>query len=353
MSRPVRVLIIDDSALMRQLLSEFLAGDADISVVGTAPDPIVARQKIKALTPDVVTLDIEMPKMDGLTFLEKIMRLRPMPVVMVSSLTQKGADAALRALELGAVDYVGKPALDLRKGLSELADELIAKVKQAARARIRPLRHDAEPVRVSTGIGYVSTEKIIAVGASTGGVEALHEVLAPLPADSPAILVAQHMPEAFTASFARRLDQRCAVAVAEARDGARILPGHVYIAPGNHHLKVMRSGANYLCRLHDGPPVSGHRPSVDVLFRSTALAAGRNAVGIILTGMGKDGAVGLREMRDAGAHTIGQDEASSLVYGMPRAARELGAVETELPLSRIPQAILTLCERRRGPQVRI
>jgi two-component system, chemotaxis family, protein-glutamate methylesterase/glutaminase len=341
--RPIRVLIVDDSALMRQMLSELLSADPEIAVVGVAADPLAAREKIKALNPDVLTLDIEMPHMDGLAFLEKIMTLRPMPVVMVSSLTQKGADAALRALEIGAVDYVGKPTIDLRSSLPALAAELIAKVKQAATARVRPMRRDALPSGTK-GPGYSATVKIVAIGASTGGVEALHAVLGAMPADSPAILVAQHMPQAFTASFARRLDKCCAVSVAEASDGARVLPGHVYVAPGNQHLELVRSGASYQCRLHDGDLVSGHRPSVDVLFGSVARAAGQNAVGVILTGMGKDGAAGLHEMRSAGAHTIGQDEATSLVYGMPRAARDQGGVERELPLAKIPQEILNQCD---------
>jgi len=344
MAHPIRVLIVDDSALVRQLLTELLSADPAITVVGVAPDPLVAREKIRSLNPDVLTLDIEMPRMDGLAFLEKIMTLRPMPVVMVSSLTQKGADATLQALELGAVDYVAKPTLDLTRGLAGLGAELIGKIKAAAAARVRPVRRHAAASRLSTGAAYSSTEKIVAIGASTGGVEALHDLLVQMPADSPAMLITQHMPEVFTASFARRLDGCCAPAISEAENGARVLPGHVYIAPGNHHLELARSGANYVCRTNQGPLVSGHRPSVDVLFRSVAHAAGANALGIILTGMGKDGAAGLLEMRRAGARTLGQDEASCVVYGMPRAAQETGAVERELPLARIPQEILTYCE---------
>ncbi len=337
----IRVLIVDDSALMRQLLSEILAADPGIEVVGTAPDPHVARERIKALSPDVLTLDIEMPVMDGLSFLEKLMALRPMPVVVVSTLTQKGADAAVRALELGAVDSVGKPLIDIRTGMAGLASELIAKVKTAAMSRprvrataqasLRPLAVDA---RLSTA------GRIVAIGASTGGVEALQQVIIRLPAEAPAILITQHMPAGFTSSFARRLDSQSAVTVLEATDGRRVLPGHVYIAPGARHLELVRTGAHYACRLHDGAAVSGHRPSVDVLFHSVATATGRNAVGIILTGMGRDGADGLLAMRKAGARTYGQSEASCLIYGMPKVAMQTGAVEVELPLDRMAEEIV-------------
>jgi len=343
-AKPIRVLIVDDSALIRQLLTDILGRDKNIEVVGVAPDPFVARDKIKALNPDVVTLDIEMPRMDGLSFLEKLMALRPTPVVVVSTLTQKGTDAALRALELGAVDYVAKPLMDIRAGVSELGDELIAKVKTAAIARISTRQHTETVSRPVVFDHRLSTEgKIVAVGASTGGVEALQHLLMALPANVPAILITQHMPAGFTASFAKRLDGRCAMSVTEAADGARVLPGHVYIAPGNWHLELVRSGAHYFCRLHDGPPVSGHRPSVDVLFNSFAATAGRNAMGVILTGMGNDGAAGLLKMRQAGARTVGQDESSCLIYGMPKAAKLVGAVEAEFALSKLPQAILDRC----------
>ncbi len=350
----IRVLIVDDSALVRQLLTEMLSSDPAIEVVGVAADPFAAREKIKRLDPDVLTLDIEMPKMDGLAFLEKIMTLRPMPVVMVSSLTQKGADVTLRALEMGAVDFVAKPRLDLRARLSDRTAELVDKVKAAARARVRGATRAPAPAKpTSVGPGYSSTEKVVAIGASTGGVEALRELFCVLPADSPAILVTQHMPEHFTASFAKRLDGMSAVSVREARDGDRVLPGHVYIAPGNKHLELDRSGANYLCRLHDGAPVSGHRPSADVLFSSFAKPAGENAVGVILTGMGKDGAAGLMRMRAAGARTIGQDEKSCVIYGMPKAARLAGGVEVEMPLEKIPKAILDLCHGSSAKAIRI
>ena len=349
-----RVLVVDDSALIRQMLTEMLNSDPAISVVGAAPDPIAAREMIKTLNPDVVTLDIEMPRMDGLAFLEKIMTLRPMPVVMISSLTQKGADVALRALEIGAVDYVAKPTIGLREGFGSLRDEIVSKVKTAAKAHIRPLTQDRPAAaKLSTGAGYSSSEKLIAVGASTGGVEALHTLIGALPADSPAILVTQHMPALFTSGFASRLNQHCAVTVMHATDGERVLPGHVYIAPGGQHLELTRSGANYICRLNEAPAVSGHRPSVDVLFRSVAHAAGANSIGVILTGMGRDGAAGLLEMRQAGASTVGQDESSCVVYGMPKAAYEIGAVETELPIEKIAAHILSDCRVTARRAVRV
>jgi len=339
---PIRVLIVDDSALIRQVLTEILASDKGIEVVGVAPDPFVARDKIKALNPDVVTLDIEMPRMDGLSFLEKLMALRPTPVVVVSTLTQKGADAALRALELGAVDYVAKPLVDIRQGVSALGAELIAKVKTAAVARISARDRRESTKKPAVFDHRLSTQGlVVAIGASTGGVEALQQVLTALPANIPGTLITQHMPPGFTASFAKRLDARCAMTVCEATDGARVMPGHVYIAPGNRHLELARSGAHYFCRLHDDVPVSGHRPSVDVLFQSFAAHAGKNAIGVILTGMGSDGAAGLLKMRQAGARTLGQDESSCLVCGMPKSAKLLGAVEDEFPLAKIPQEILS------------
>lgn len=340
---PIKVLVIDDSALIRQVLTEILSRDRAIEVVGTATDPFMAREKIKALAPDVLTLDIEMPRMDGLTFLEKLMALRPMPVIVVSTLTQKGADAAVRALELGAVDYVAKPLMDIRSGMVELAEELITKVKGAAIARPRPRQTESGPRATLTIDPRLSTAgRIVAIGASTGGVEALQQVLTRLPATAPAILVTQHMPAGFTSSFAKRLDGQCAMTILEATDGRRVLPGHVYIAPGAQHLELVRTGSHYACRLHDGPQVSGHRPSVDVLFNSVAGAAGRAAVGMILTGMGRDGANGLLEMRRAGARTFGQSESSCVIYGMPKAAMQAGAVEVELPLGRLAEEIVAV-----------
>jgi two-component system, chemotaxis family, protein-glutamate methylesterase/glutaminase len=339
----IRVLVIDDSALMREMISTMLSSDPEIEVVGAVPDPIVAREKIKQLNPDVLTLDVEMPRMDGISFLEKVMALRPMPVVMISSLTQEGAEATMRALELGAVDFIAKPAVNLQSGLMAKQEEIVAKVKSAARARVQkraPLPTDGAALKRPAN--YSSTEKIILIGASTGGVEALHHVILQMPSDSPAILITQHMPEQFTASFARRLDNAAQIRVSEAKDGERVLPGHAYIAPGDRHLRLGRSGANYICSVKGTERVSGHCPSVDVLFHSAAEAAGKNSIGVILTGMGKDGADGLLAMRKNGAHTLGQDEPSCVVYGMPKVANEVGAVEAELPLTKIAQEIINL-----------
>ncbi len=339
---------------MREMLRGILSSDPGIDVVGAVCDPLAAREKIKELNPDVLTLDIEMPRMDGIAFLEKIMTLRPMPVVMVSSLTQEGAEATLRALEAGAVDFVAKPALDLQAGLQDKRDELIAKVKTAARARIR--RRSEPSVKGSPARrapSYSSTEKIVAIGASTGGVEATNAILQSMPADGPAILLTLHMPEKFTASFARRLNSSCAIRVMEACDGERVVPGHAYIAPGSTHLQLGRSGANYVCVVRGQERVSGHCPSVDVLFHSVAGAAGKNAIGVILTGMGKDGADGLFAMRRAGAQTLGQDEESCVVYGMPKVAFERGAVAVEFPLSRIADEILNRCTSGGARHIRI
>jgi len=336
----IKVLVVDDSAMVRQLLTEILSQDPQIEVVGTAPDPYIARDKIKRLNPDVLTLDVEMPRMDGVTFLANLMRLRPMPVVMVSSLTEKGADVTLRALELGAVDFVTKPAVDVAHGLEAYAQTLIDKVKAAARVRVRAIGERPQVKRLaSTGL-FKSTDKVIAVGASTGGTEAIKDLLLALPADTPGMVVTQHIPAAFSAPFARRMDGVAAMTVREASDGEPILPGHVYIAPGDRHLRVARSGARYLCRLDDGPRVNRHKPSVDVLFHSVAENVGPNAIGVILTGMGDDGARGLRAMHDAGAYTIAQDEKTSVVWGMPGEAVAHGGVDEVLPLGEIPTRLL-------------
>jgi two-component system, chemotaxis family, protein-glutamate methylesterase/glutaminase len=340
MSAPIRVLVVDDSAVMRQLLSNLLSDDPEIEVIGTAPDPHVARERIKALNPDVITLDVEMPHMDGVTFLRKIMALRPMPVVMISSLTQAGAEITLEALEIGAVDFIAKPTADMAHAMAELATELQSKVKAAARTHVGRRHPLPAPNKVAQRQQRRPTEKILFIGASTGGVEALKVVLMGLPADCPATLVTQHMPPRFTAAFAERLNRECPMAVSEARHDEIIEPGHVYIAPGSHHLELVRHGKRNLCSLSDGPPVSGHRPSVDVLFRSAARVAGKMAVGVILTGMGKDGAEGLLELRQAGAMTLGQDEESSLIYGMPRVAFERGAVMRQCSLAHMADAIL-------------
>ncbi len=341
---PVRVLVVDDSAVMRQLLSELLAADPEIEVVGTAADPHIARERIKALNPDVVTLDVEMPHMDGLTFLRKIMTLRPMPVVMVSTLTQRGAEITLEALEIGAVDFVAKPAGEDGRSMLELAAELQRKVKVAAGLRVGVSRAVAAPRSPQQLRVPFRTDKIVFIGASTGGVEALKLLLTGMPSDCPPILVTQHMPPRFTAGFAERLDRQCPMRVSEGIDEETIEPGHVYIAPGSHHLEIARVGNRHVCRLSDGPQVSGHRPSVDVLFRSAARIAGPSAVGAILTGMGKDGAEGLLELRRVGGVTLGQDEKSALIYGMPRVAFERGAVMHQCSLSQMAHAILDACQ---------
>ncbi|HEY6641038.1 chemotaxis response regulator protein-glutamate methylesterase [Povalibacter sp.] len=362
---PIRLLIVDDSALVRKLLTEMLGRDRDIEVVGTATDPYAAREKIKQLNPDVITLDVEMPRMDGVTFLENLMRLRPMPVVMVSSLTQHGADITLRALELGAVDFIAKPKVDVAGSLADYAEELIAKVKMAAGARVSPRSHarpSAAPAASASSALKVderrtadavlpavtgrrllrTTDRIVAIGASTGGTEAIRELLEAMPADAPAVVISQHIPAAFSRAFAERIHRTSAMSVCEAQDGQYILPGHAYIAPGDQHLIVERDGARYRCRLSGGPHVNRHRPSVDVMFRSVAQNVGPNATGVILTGMGDDGARGLKEMLEAGAGTIAQDEATSVVWGMPGAAVKLGAAEHVMPLQKIPGQILLL-----------
>ena len=342
---PIRVLIVDDSALMRQILSAILSSDPAIEVIGTAPDPLVAREKIKALNPDVMTLDVEMPGMDGIAFLEKVMTLRPMPVVMVSSLTETGAAVTMRAMELGAVDVFCKPSDAAAGGFTAHAAELIDKVKAASQARVRALvNHGNRPApKLSVTQIYKSSDRLVAIGSSTGGVEALRDVILALPPDAPPIVITQHIPPRFSASFAERLNGLAAVRVKEAADNERIVAGHVYIAPGDRHLRVKRSGAALMTHAYDGALVSGHKPSVDVLFHSVAETCGSAAVGVILTGMGRDGAEGLLAMRQAGANTLGEDESSCVVYGMPKAAKELGAVEKEIPLTRIADEILKLC----------
>jgi len=349
----IRVLVVDDSALMRKLLTELLNSDPEIEVVGTAMDAYIARDKIKSLNPDVLTLDVEMPKMDGLSFLSNLMRLRPMPVVMVSSLTEKGASVTLQAMDLGAVDFVCKPKVDLAHTIDDCAHEIICKVKTAAAARMDILtRNAANPDRCpvpktvvptamdqSVGSKYQTTEKIIAIGASTGGTEAIKDVLVRLQPDSPGIVITQHIPPVFSRSFAKRMNQVSPLIVCEAEDGQQILPGHAFVAPGDQHLSVIRDGARYRCKLSDGPPVNRHKPAVDVLFDSVAENAADNAIGVILTGMGRDGAKGLKRMHDAGARTIAQDEQSSVIWGMPKAAIEDGGVDKVAPLNSISNEI--------------
>ena len=342
--KKITVVVIDDSALIRKLLSEIINSQPDMQAVGAAPDPLVAREMIRSLNPDVLTLDVEMPKMDGLDFLERLMRLRPMPVVMVSSLTERGSDATLRALELGAIDYVSKPKIDIAHGIQEYADEIADKIRTAAAARLRPRPLPGVPrvERVLPALANrsISTEKLIIVGASTGGTEAIKEFLLDMPPDCPGILITQHMPEAFTKSFAARLDSLCRISVKEAEHAERVLPGHAYVAPGHSHLLLRRSGANYMTQLSDAAHVNRHRPSVDVLFRSAAEHAGRNAVGVILTGMGKDGAQGMLAMKQAGAYNFAQDEASCVVFGMPKEAIAAGATDEVLPLREIAPGVM-------------
>ncbi|MTI63783.1 chemotaxis response regulator protein-glutamate methylesterase [Methylophaga sp.] len=350
---PLKVIVIDDSALVRQLLSEILNSDPAIAVVATAADPYQAREKIKQFNPDVLTLDVEMPRMDGVTFLRNLMRLRPMPVVMVSTLTEKGAQVTLEALSIGAFDFVAKPKLDLSHTLEDYAEEIIAKVKAAAAMPLSALtprpglqveqKLTADAILAKSATTTLrTTDKIIAIGASTGGTEAIKEVLCALPPSAPGVVISQHIPAAFSAGFAKRLNGLSPMQVRQAEHGEQILAGHAYIAPGDKHLLVERSGARYYCRLNDGPPVSRHKPSVDVLFRSVAQQVGPNAIGILLTGMGDDGAQGMLEMRQAGAQNLVQDEKSSIVWGMPGAAFKLGAAEKAIPLQKIAEEILKL-----------
>jgi two-component system chemotaxis response regulator CheB len=347
--RPIRVLVVDDSALMRKLLTAILTREGEMEVVGAAHDPYDAREKIKALSPDVLTLDIEMPRMDGLTFLENLMRLRPMPVVMVSSLTAKGADATLNALALGAVDWVAKPQLDVAAGIEAMAATIIEKVKVAAEARVTARERRPAPVARPKGTPrkMMTTDQLIAIGASTGGTEAIAEMLTGFPPDAPGTVIVQHIPEVFSARFAARLDEGLPLSVREAKDGDQILIGHVYIAPGGRHLRIERNGARYICRISDEVPYNHHRPSVDILFRSVAQQAGANAVGVLLTGMGADGADGLLEMLGAGSPTIAQDQASCVVWGMPREAVKRGAAREVLPLSAIAARALALAQGQR------
>jgi len=344
----IKVLIVDDSALVRKLLSEIIARESDLSVVGTARDPNEAREKIKELNPDVLTLDVEMPRMDGLTFLCNLMRLRPMPVVMVSSLTEASADVTMAALEAGAVDFVTKPRAGLNEGLEGLAGELCEKIRAAASANIRA-RLDTEgrptQARKLKDTALRTTDRVIVIGASTGGTEAVAAILQKMPPDSPAIVITQHIPETFSARFAHRLDEESQLHVVEAQGGEQLLLGHAYVARGNRHLRVRRSGAKYFCEVGDDAPVNRHRPSVHVLFESAAREAGHNAIGVLLTGMGDDGALGLKLMRDAGSPTIAQDKATSVVWGMPGEAVKLGAAIDVLPLEQVAPRLIELTQR--------
>jgi two-component system chemotaxis response regulator CheB len=349
--KKIRVVVVDDSALVRSLVAEIINRENDMECVGTANDPLIAREMIRELNPDVITLDIEMPKMDGLDFLGRLMRLRPMPVIMISTLTERGAEVTMRALELGAVDFVAKPRIGLVDGIKDLAGQIVEKIRVAASAHIRRVAAPATsaPSEQSTAarspsaqssFSRVSTEKLVAIGASTGGTEAIKEVLMRMPADSPGMVITQHMPPGFTTSFAARLNGLCQITVQEAVSGDRVLPGHAYIAPGGKQFRIDKSGANYVCVVDDGDAVNRHKPSVEVLFQSVARVAGRNAFGIMLTGMGGDGAKAMKEMKDAGSYNFVQDEASCIVFGMPREAILHGAADEILPLTEIAGALL-------------
>ena len=350
MNKKIRVVVVDDSALVRSLLAEIINRQPDMECVGTANDPLIAREMIRELNPDVITLDIEMPKMDGIEFLGRLMRLRPMPVLMISTLTERGAEVTMRALELGAVDFVAKPRIGLVDGINDLSGQIVDKVRVASQAHVR--RSVSAPSAASHATaggatprsianGRITTEKLICIGASTGGTEAIKEILVHMPADSPGIVITQHMPPGFTTSFAARLDGLCQISVKEAANGDRILPGHAYIAPGGKQFRIDKSGANYQCVVEDGELVNRHKPSVEVLFKSAAKVVGRNAFGIMLTGMGNDGAKAMKEMRDCGSYNYVQDEASCVVFGMPREAILHGAADEVLPLTSIAPALLT------------
>jgi two-component system chemotaxis response regulator CheB len=342
----IKVLVIDDSAMIRKLLTELINNQPDMEVVATAPDPLIARELIKLHNPDVLTLDIEMPKMDGLAFLERLMRLRPMPVVMVSTLTERGSEHTLRALELGAVDFVAKPKLSMIHSIMEYADQIADKIRSASKAKVRtqtlPVAPAAPGLNRITNLRnrQLSHEKLIFIGASTGGTVAIKELIINMPTDCPGILITQHMPVGFTKSFADRLDSLCQIHVKEAQDGEQIFPGHAYVAPGGMHLCLSRVGAHYVTQVLDSPPVNRHKPAVDVMFNSAASCVGKNAIGVILTGMGKDGALGMLEMKKAGAYNFAQDQESCVVYGMPKEAVAAGGVDESHPLQNLASRIL-------------
>ncbi|MDH5709230.1 MAG: chemotaxis response regulator protein-glutamate methylesterase [Hylemonella sp.] len=356
-----KVIVVDDSALVRSLLAEIINRQKDMECIGTANDPLVAREMIRELNPDVLTLDVEMPRMDGIDFLGRLMRLRPMPVVMISTLTEHGAEVTMRALELGAVDFVAKPRLGVAEGIRDLSDQIVEKIRIAASAHVKRIGSQPPPSQggetaaavPAQPLGRVSTEKVICIGASTGGTEAIREVLVNLPADSPGVVITQHMPAGFTTSFAARLNNLCRITVKEAANGERILPGHAYIAPGGRHLRIDRSGANYVAVIDDGEPVNRHKPSVEVLFHSCARVVGPNAVGIMLTGMGGDGAKAMREMKDAGSYNYVQDESSCVVFGMPREAIQHGAADEVLPLTAIAPALLARLQAHAKERYRV
>jgi two-component system chemotaxis response regulator CheB len=365
--KKIRVVVVDDSALVRSLLAEIINRQRDMECVGVANDPLVAREIIRELNPDVITLDVEMPRMDGLDFLGRLMRLRPMPVLMISTLTERGAEVTMKALELGAIDFVAKPRIGLADGIKELAEQIVEKIRVAASAQVKRAVPQPALARAATSseaagaappppaklLGRVSTEKLICIGSSTGGTEAVKEVLMRMPADAPGILVTQHMPPGFTTSFAARLNGLCQITVKEAVDRERVLPGHAYIAPGGRHLRIDRSGANYIVIVEDGEPVNRHKPSVEVLFHSCAQVVGPNAFGIMLTGMGNDGARAMREMKDAGSYNYVQNEATCVVFGMPREAIAHGAADEVLPLLEIAPALLSRLRSGGGDRYRV
>ncbi len=355
--KKIRVVVVDDSALVRSLLSEIINRQTDMECVGAANDPFIAREMIRELNPDVITLDIEMPRMDGLEFLARLMRLRPTPVIMISTLTERGAEVTLKALELGAVDFVSKPRMGLVDGLAELSIQIVEKIRVAAKAQVRRIlvtetadeeqrlpKASSVAALSQRSMSTFSSERLVFIGASTGGTEAIKEILVRLPADFPAVLITQHMPPGFTTTFAARLNGLCKLAVREAVNGERILPGHAYIAPGGMQFSVGRSGANYVAVVENGELVNRHKPSVEVLFKSAAKVVGKNAFGVILTGMGSDGAAALLEMKDAGSYNYAQDESSCIVFGMPREAIERGAADEVLSPQAIAEAlVLKLC----------
>ncbi len=339
--KPIKVLIVDDSALIRNLLSEIVKSDPQLILIGAAPDAYVAKDLVNQYSPDVITLDVEMPKVDGLTFLDRLMKARPTPVIMISSLTEAGAEVTFRALELGAVDFIAKPKLDIKQGIEAYQEEIIQKIKSAAQANVKRPRTVAPPPSKPQQY-LITSEKILAIGASTGGTEAIKDLLLQLPADCPAIIITQHMPAGFTKTFAARLDRLCAMKVSEAVDQERILPGHAYLAPGEKHLTIKRSGADYKIVLDDRPRVSGHKPSVDVMFSSVAENAGPNAVAVILTGMGRDGAIGIQAVAGQGGYCIAQDEESCVIFGMPKEAIKTGVVHQILPLEQMGENLMNV-----------
>lgn len=341
----IKVLVVDDSALVRSLLTEIIRDTPDMVLVGAAPDAYAARDMVNQLVPDVITLDIEMPRMDGLAFLEKLMAARPTPVVMISTLTEEGAEATLRALELGAVDFIPKPKLGVASGIQEYAGIILEKIRAAAKVRVKPYIKSNRPVvsgeqKLQANSHLQSTEKIIAIGASTGGTEAIKDLLTQLPAAVPGIVMTQHMPPGFTRTYAERLNKITRLHVVEAKGGERILPGHAFLAPGGHHLIVVRSGADYRVKLSDAEPVHRHRPAVDVMMESVARVGGKNVIGVLLTGMGKDGAQGMLDIRNQGGYTLAQDEASCVVYGMPKEAVMVGGVDQVVALDKMGAVLL-------------